>query len=80
MFLPGAGAVHTVSGLWSMVAVGLFGHKDHIEGYSRYFGLLHGGGFHLLGVQMLAAVCCLVWSIISTAILIFLLSLCIRFR
>ena len=63
-----------------MIAVGLFGHKDNIEGYSQYDGLLHGGGFYLLGVQTLASVCCVVYAIISTAVLIFLLSLCIRFR
>ena len=69
-----------MSGLWSMLAVGLFGHQDHIEGYSLYSGLLHGGGFHLMGVQLLASVCCIAWAILSTALLIFLLSRCIRFR
>ena len=45
-----------------MLAVGLFAGKDHLEGFSSYSGLFHGGGFYLLGVQLLASICCIVWS------------------
>ena len=45
-----------------MLAVGLFAGKDHLEGFSLYSGLFHGGGFYLLGVQLLASICCIVWS------------------
>ena len=76
----GASAVHGVAGLWSMVAAGLFCKKDNLENYSVYDGLLHGGGFQLLGVQLLASLCCIVYSAITTFIIIFLLSKCIRFR
>lgn len=51
-----------------------------MQRYSVYNGLLHGGGFHLLGVQLLAAGCCLVWGVVSTAALLLLLGTCIRFR
>ena len=75
-----ASAVHGVGGLWSMVAVGLAARKDNLEGYVTYDGLLQGGGHYLLAVQALACLCCLVWAVLATAIIIFLLSLCVRFR
>ena len=75
-----ASAVHGVGGLWSMLAVGLAARKDNLEGYVAYDGLLHGGGFYLLGVQALACLCCVVWAVFTTAIIIFLLTFCIRLR
>jgi hypothetical protein len=35
-----------------MVAVGIFAEEDKLEGFSQYSGLVHGGGFYLLGVQV----------------------------
>ena len=35
-----------------MVAVGIFAEEDKLEGFSRYSGIVHGGGFYLLGVQV----------------------------
>ena len=75
-----ASAVHGVGGLWSMLATGLMARKDNLEGYVAYDGLLHGGGFYLLGVQALACLCCVVWALITTATIIFLLTFCIRLR
>ena len=57
-------------GAWGMIAVGLFAEKDLLVGFSSYAGLFHGGGFYLLGVQLLASVCCILWSSIITYILI----------
>jgi Amt family ammonium transporter len=45
-----------------MLAVGLFAEKDLLEGFSSYAGLFHGGGFYLLGIQLLACVCFILWS------------------
>ena len=53
-----------------MLAVGLFAEKDLLEGFSSYAGLFRGGGFYLLGVQLLACVCCIVWSGSLTFLLI----------
>ena len=53
-----------------MLAVGIFARNDSLEGFSEYSGLVHGGGFYLLGVQLLACVCCMVWSSILTYLLI----------
>ena len=57
-----------------MIAVGLFAQEDLLEGFSSYAGLFHGGGFYLLGVQLLACVCCIIWSGITTFLIIKVLS------
>ena len=57
-------------GIWGMLAVGIFARNDPLEGFSEYAGLVHGGGFYLLGVQLFACVCCIVWSSILTFLLI----------
>jgi len=46
----GAVPVHCMNGIWGTLAVGIFGHKS--LGLARD-GLLHGGGFAQLGVQVL---------------------------
>ena len=53
-----------------MMVVGIFGKKDELEGFLKYDGLLHGGGFYLLGVQILACVCFMIWAGSITFILI----------
>lgn len=46
----GAVPVHAMNGIWGTLALGIFGHKA--LGLARN-GLLHGGGFTQLGVQVL---------------------------
>jgi Amt family ammonium transporter len=46
----GAVPVHAMNGIWGTLALGIFGHKS--LGLARE-GLLHGGGFTQLGVQVL---------------------------
>ena len=46
----GAVPVHGMNGIWGTLALGIFGHKE--LGLTRN-GLLHGGGFAQLGVQVL---------------------------
>ena len=53
-----------------MIAVGLFAEKDRLEDFASYSGVFHGGGFYLLGVQLLACFCCIVWSSLVTLTLI----------
>ena len=53
-----------------MMVVGIFGKKDELEGFLKYDGLIHGGGFYLLGVQILACVCFMIWAGTITFILI----------
>jgi ammonia channel protein AmtB len=58
-----------------MMVVGIFGKKDELEGFLKYDGLLHGGGFYLLGVQILACVCFMIWAGTITFTLIFVSTL-----
>jgi Amt family ammonium transporter len=53
----GAFPVHAISGIWGTIAVGIFATKG---------GLLTGGGFHLLGIQLLGLVVLCAWGFLST--------------
>lgn len=53
----GAFPVHAVSGAWGTIAVGLFATSG---------GLFTGGGFHLLGVQLLGLVLLCAWGFLLT--------------
>lgn len=67
----GAVAVHGMGGLWGMLAVGLFIDKDKLLNLTHgRKGLFKGGGFYLLGVQLLACVVVGVWSMSTTYIIL----------
>jgi Amt family ammonium transporter len=53
----GAFPVHAVSGMWGTIALGLFA----TEG-----GLFYGGGWHLLGVQVLGLIVLCIWGFAMT--------------
>lgn len=54
----------------SLIAVGLFTRNDTISGFNRdQLGLFHGGGFYLLGVELLLAVTLIVWAGLMTFII-----------
>ena len=58
----GAVSVHCVNGVWGTLAVGLFA-APVAAGYGNDApGLLYGGGFRLLGVQGLSALCTAAWA------------------
>lgn len=59
----GAVAVHGCCGAWGTIAVGLFGATED------YTGLFYGGGFHVLGVQLLGMVTLIVWAAILAFII-----------
>ena len=68
----GATCVHGFCGVWGLLSVGLFSQRFPPEdGYSRYDGLFHGGGFYLLGVQTLAAIVLIAWAAVVTFILLY---------
>ncbi len=55
-----------------MLAVGLFVGEDPVENANRgNLGLFKGGGCYLLGVQILACTCIIVWSGLITFIMLF---------
>lgn len=61
----GAVSVHGINGLWGTIAVGLFASDRGLAGQ----GLFYGGGFKLLGIQLLGAVSIIVWAVVLGAIL-----------
>jgi Amt family ammonium transporter len=63
----GAVSVHCVNGIFGTIAVGIWANAEE-EGV---IGLLHGGGFKQLGVQLLGAVSVGAWAIITSLILFF---------
>lgn len=68
----GAVAVHAIGGLWGVAAVGLFPDHDNILNMNTgRAGLFKGGGWHMLGIQMLACVCLTAWSSITTFIILY---------
>ncbi|XP_064472426.1 putative ammonium transporter 3 [Ornithodoros turicata] len=63
----GAIAVHGVSSVWGMLAVGLFVESDTLLCLSKNgAGVFRGGGGRLLGVQSLAVITISSWSCVST--------------
>lgn len=60
----GAVSVHGVNGVFGTLAVGIWG---NVEGTS--LGLLHGGGFTQLGVQLLGILSVAVWAMGTSLIL-----------
>ncbi|CAH1778551.1 unnamed protein product [Owenia fusiformis] len=67
----GGFGVHGVGGFWGMISVGLFASYDPIENMSKgQNGLFRGGGFYLLGVQLLACVCITIWSACMTLLIL----------
>ena len=70
----GAVAVHCLNGIWGTIAVGLFA-TDTAPGYSianasgkKLVGLFYGGGFELLGLQLVGFASVALWSAVTITI------------
>ncbi|MCQ2466300.1 MAG: ammonium transporter [Clostridia bacterium] len=77
----GAVAVHMMNGIWGTIAVGLFA-TDTAPAYARGYGdgvefganqicgkgLFYGGGFKLLGTQLLGFVTVAAWTVVTMLI------------
>lgn len=63
----GAVAVHFVNGIWGGLAVGLFA-TTSAPGNDTLVGLFYGGGFGLLGKQILGIACVLLWTAVTITI------------
>ena len=61
----GAIPVHFVGGIWGLLVVGLFNRSDGY-GVSSLPGLAHGGGAHLLGVQLIGTLVLIAWGALCT--------------
>ena len=75
----GAVAVHCLNGIWGTIAVGLFA-TNTAPGYSianasgkELVGLLYGGGFELLGLQLLGFVTVAAWTAVTITIAFFVI-------
>jgi len=63
----GAVAVHMMNGIWGTLAVGLFA-TTSVPGNDTYTGLFYGGGFSLLGKQLLGFVTVAAWATVMMII------------
>ncbi|MCR4689940.1 MAG: ammonium transporter [Lachnospiraceae bacterium] len=63
----GAVAVHMMNGIWGTIATGLFATTSAPDNDSLV-GLFYGGGFHLLGLQILGVLAVGAWACIGMII------------
>ena len=82
----GAVAVHMMNGIWGTLAVGLFA-TPTAPGYSianaageEIKGLFYGGGFELLGLQILGFVSVAAWTAVTITILFLVIKSTIGLR
>ncbi|MCR5848283.1 MAG: ammonium transporter [Lachnospiraceae bacterium] len=82
----GAVAVHCMNGIWGTIAVGLFA-TPSAPGYSIadangnvMAGLFYGGGFKLLGIQLLGFASVATWTVITITIAFYIIKAVIGLR
>ena len=82
----GAVAVHMMNGIWGTIAVGLFS-TSSVPGYAVadasgnvMTGLFYGGGFKLLGIQMIGLLATAGWTAITITITFFAIKKTIGLR
>ncbi|MCD7956509.1 MAG: ammonium transporter [Lachnospiraceae bacterium] len=63
----GAVAVHMMNGIWGTLAVGLFA-TTSAPGNDTLVGLFYGGGFGLLGTQLIGFVAVACWTAVTISI------------
>ncbi len=63
----GAVAVHFCNGIWGTIATGLFA-TTSAPGNTEFSGLFYGGGFKLLGLQILGVVSVCAWTAVTITI------------
>ena len=82
----GAVAVHCMNGIWGTIAVGLFA-TNTAPGYSiadasgkELVGLFYGGGFELLGLQLLGFAAVAAWAAVTITIAFFVIKALVGLR
>ena len=63
----GAVAVHCLNGIWGTIAVGLFA-TTSAPGNDELVGLFYGGGFKLLGIQLVGFASVAAWTAVTITI------------
>ncbi|KAJ8029858.1 Ammonium transporter 2 [Holothuria leucospilota] len=72
--------VHFIAAIWGMLSVGLFGEVDQLESFLHLNGLFRGGGFKLLGIQLLAVLVITFWTAVASYVVLKVLDLTIGLR
>ena len=82
----GAVAVHCFNGIFGTIAVGLFSNPE-VPGYSladkdgnQLAGLFYGGGFKLLGLQLLGFITVAAWAVITMIIVFSIIKVTVGLR
>ncbi len=82
----GAVAVHMMNGIWGTIATGLFA-TPSAPGYSladsagnQLAGLFYGGGFKLLGLQLLGVLTVAAWTFVTITIVFFIIKALVGLR
>uniref|UniRef100_A0A1I8JUR3 Ammonium transporter AmtB-like domain-containing protein n=1 Tax=Anopheles funestus TaxID=62324 RepID=A0A1I8JUR3_ANOFN len=77
----GASSVHGIAGIWGVLAVGFFADNPlRMDTTSGRSGLFKGGGWYMLGVQSLSALCLACWGVCSTFVLLWLINKVVPIR
>lgn len=75
----GAVAVHWLNGIWGGIAVGLFATTSAPDN-DTLTGLFYGGGFKLLGIQLLGVLCVLAWTAVTITIVFLIIKKTVGLR
>ena len=75
----GAVAVHCLNGIWGGIAVGLFA-TTSAPGNDTLTGLFSGGGFTLLGIQLLGILCVITWTAVTITIVFLIIKKTVGLR
>ncbi|KAG8035571.1 hypothetical protein G9C98_000999 [Cotesia typhae] len=77
----GASATHGITGMWGVIAIGLFADNPWpLTTTSGRSGLFKGGGWYLLGIQSFTVLCLATWSFFSSIILLWIVDKIIPLR
>ena len=75
----GAVAVHCLNGIWGTIAVGLFA-TTAAPGNDSLVGLFYGGGFKLLGIQLVGFAAVAAWTGVTITIAFFIIKATVGLR
>ena len=75
----GAVAVHCLNGIWGTIAVGLFA-TTSAPGNDDLVGLFYGGGFTLLGKQLIGFAAVAAWTVVTITITVLVIRAAVGLR
>ena len=75
----GAVAVHCMNGIWGTIATGLFA-TTSAPGNDTLTGLFYGGGFTLLGKQLLGMFSVIAWTVVTITITFMIIKVTVGLR